>query len=109
MAAPHQLSDEVSQDEGGHDRVAAARFAIALVLVGLHLGGVVTAFRRTDCGTEAVTSGELQELIEALETLLVAKLHQLCRLVGKNNGGHLVLLASSIRPFGCWMARRRSA
>jgi hypothetical protein len=60
------------------DCVAAARFAVPCVLIGLHLSRVVAALCHADGRTDAVRDRNIEEIVEALEAFEITKLHQLC-------------------------------
>ena len=77
--------DQTGEYKRRRDGVAAARFAVPGVLIGLHLSRVVAALRHADGGADAVSRRRLQEIVEPLVAFEIAKLHQLCGLAGKNN------------------------
>ncbi|UVO30303.1 hypothetical protein [Bradyrhizobium arachidis] len=78
-------------------RRTTTRFAEALVLVGLHVGGVVAPFTHADRGARAIEESCQQKIVKVLEASLVAKRHQLLSFLGKSNIGHRVLLAAGTR------------
>jgi len=88
---------ETGEHESGDHRVAAARFAVAFVLIGLHLGNVVAAFRHADGWTQAIRGGCPQEIVETRVALKIAELHQLCGFGRQSNVGHLLLFATGAR------------
>jgi hypothetical protein len=89
--------NEFGEYKGGRHRVAAARFAVPGVLVGLHLSRVVAAFRHAYGWAYAVSGTCFQEILETLVAFELAELHQLCGSRGKDNAGHILLLATGVR------------
>src|ERR1700694_3459558 len=91
------LLNQAGEHKRRCDGVAATCLAEPLVLVGFHLRRVVAPLCHADGGTHTVSGSCLQKIVEAIEAFEIAKRHQLYSLVGKNNGGHLFLLATGIR------------
>ena len=77
-------------------------------LIGLHLGRVVTPLRHADRRTDAVGRSDFQQIIEALEALGFAELHELLCSIRKNNDEHRVLLATSTRPLSSKVAVKKT-
>lgn len=75
------LLDETGEHEHRYNGVTATRLAEALVLVGLHLGGMVTSLCHADGGTHSVGDDRDKQIVEAIEPFKIAELHQLTALM----------------------------
>src|ERR1700751_371332 len=69
--------DEAGDHERRHDRVLAAAFAVARVLVGLHLRSVVAIWFDADCGRHAVANDRRGKFVERVVAFGRQKLGEL--------------------------------